>query len=111
MARNDKNNNEKMVMMDLDAVGAEITNCREWNNGGVTFTLRCNGFSFYNLSIQSTRDGRRFIAPPSRKGRDGNYYPLYAIYLSDKDTEDLIDSVYDKIDDERSDRRSNRGRR
>lgn len=112
MARNNRNNeNQEKMVMNLEAVNATVTNAREWKDGGVSFTLKCDGFSFYNLSIQSTRDGKRFIAPPCRKGKDGNYYPLYALYLSDDDTKGLIDEVYTQIDEAENDRRERRGRR
>ena len=83
---------DERVYMDLEAVGATVTNVRQ-GQYSPTFTLKCKGFSLYNLRVVKRKDGGYFIAPPTRKGSNDKYYSDYALYLSDADTERLLDMV------------------
>ena len=56
------------------------------------FTLNVPGASFLNLKIVEGKNGE-FIAMPQQKGRDGQYYDMYRVYFSDKDTQRIIDAV------------------
>ena len=84
---------DERVYIDLKAVGATVTNVRVTKNNIVTFTLKCTGFSLYNLRVVERKDGGYFIAPPNHKGSNDKYYSDYALYLTDEDTDRLLDMV------------------
>lgn len=97
--KNPSEDNVERVYMDLAAVGAVVTHARE-SAYGTTFTLKCKGFSLYGLRIVTKRDGGYFIAPPNHKGSNDKYYADYALYLSDADTEKLLDMVEQVLADD-----------
>lgn len=80
------------VYIDLKAAGATVTNVQQ-GKYSITFTLKCKGFSLYNLRVVERKDGGYFIAPPNHKGSNDKYYSDYALYLSDDDTDRLLDMV------------------
>lgn len=84
------------VYIDLKAAGATVTNVRQ-GKYSTTFTLKCKGFSLYNLRVVERKDGGYFIAPPNHKGSNDNYYSDYALYLSDDDTDRLLDMVESEL--------------
>lgn len=100
MAFKSKNKNNNMVYFELGSYKATVKNVRVLSETCAVFTLSCAGFALYNLRVVVTADGKEFIAPPSTKGKDGNYYNQYAIYLSDEDQKTLIAKVKDLIDEE-----------
>lgn len=71
---------------------AIIHNARVVTDNMITFTLKCHGFSLYNMKLVNGKKGY-FITPPSIKGSNGAYYNQYAIYLSEEDEKSLIDSI------------------
>ena len=53
----------------------EIKNRKQWDNGGVSFTLALdNGVEIHGCKVAKGTNGA-FVAGPSRKGNDGKYYP------------------------------------
>lgn len=100
MAFNFKNNNNSTgtpAEFDLVKYDAEVTSPRQISDRCIVFTLRCGGFSLYNMRLIEGKHGERFVAPPQLKGSDGKYYNQYAIYLSDKDEQTIIDTVLDML--------------
>lgn len=85
----DKQNKAKFDMVATEAI---VQNARVVTNDLITFTLKCHGFSLYNMKLVNGKKGY-FITPPSVKGSNGAYYNQYAIYLSEEDEKSLIDSV------------------
>lgn len=85
-------NNQERVNMNLMAVGATVTNARVIGGTCINFSLKCQGFSLYNMKLCEGRDGY-FIAPPSTMGKDGKFYNQYAVYLSREDEQRLIEDV------------------
>lgn len=85
----DKQNKAKFDMVATEAI---VQNARVVTDDLITFTLKCHGFSLYNMKLVNGKNGY-FITPPSVKSSNGAYYNQYAIYLSEKDEKDLIDSV------------------
>ena len=83
---------DERVYIDLKAVGASVTNVRQ-GKYSTTFTLKCKGFSLYNLRVVERKEGGYFIAPPNHKGSNDKYYSDYALYLTDDDTDRLLDMV------------------
>lgn len=90
---------DERVYIDLKAVGATVTNVRQ-GKYSITFTLKCKGFSLYNLRVAERKDGGYFIAPPNHKGSNDKYYSDYALYLTDDDTERLLDMVEAALNEE-----------
>ena len=89
-----KNGEDKQnkVKFDMVATEAIVQNARVVTDDLITFTLKCHGFSLYNMKLVNGKKGY-FITPPSVKGSNGAYYNQYAIYLSEEDEKSLIDSV------------------
>ena len=85
----DKQNKAKFDMVATEAI---VQNARVVTDDLITFTLKCHGFSLYNMKLVNGKKGY-FITPPSVKGSNSAYYNQYAIYLSEEDEKSLIDSV------------------
>lgn len=87
----------KRVNFNLKDSSWVITNVRAVAENVVTFTLKMNGLSLYNMKvIEATRGdnaGQRFLINGQSKGADGNYYNNYALYLSDEDRDKIIEAV------------------
>ena len=90
--KDSKGNNQRDAKFDMIATEAIIQNAHIVTDDLITFTLRCHGFSLYNMKLVNGKKGY-FIAPPSTKASNGAYYNQYAIYLSEEDEKALIDSV------------------
>ena len=77
----------------------EIRNARELEFG-TFFTLQLPGLALYNLRVvPAGKKYDAFIAMPEDKGKDGDYYKRYALYLTDEDTESVIKAVEEALDD------------
>lgn len=99
MAFKTKKNNSDKVYFELSSYKATVKNARVISETCACFTLSCAGFALYNLRVVVTADGKEFIAPPSTKGKNGNYYDQYAIYLTDEDQKKLIAKVKELINE------------
>lgn len=88
-----KNEPEKKSVFNCEGWG--ISNAREWDDN-ITFTLSVPG-AYFSLSLRHTRSGDWFISEPARKGRDGNHYRYFTLYLSDSDKEAIIKAVLDEL--------------
>lgn len=89
---NNSNNKNDGAKFDIAKYGAEVRNPRQIGDSCITFTLKCDGFSLYNMRLIEGKSGKRFITPPATKS-NGNYYNQYAIYLSDSDEKTIIDAI------------------
>lgn len=89
---NQKPENQSKPKFDMVATEAIVQNAKVVTDDLITFTLKCHGFSLYNMKLVNGKNGY-FITPPSVKSNNGAYYNQYAIYLTEKDEQDLIDSV------------------
>lgn len=89
------NDDSQGPKINLAAVHATVTNARAISDDVAVFTLKCAGFSFYNLRLVPKKDKPNdyFIGIPSTKGKDGNYYKQYALYLSDEAAQSIIADV------------------
>lgn len=84
--------NQNKPKFDMVKYGAVVKNAKVVTDDLIAFTLKCEGFSLYNMKLVNGKKGY-FIAPPSTKANNGVYYNQYAIYLSEEDEKALIDSV------------------
>lgn len=99
MAFKTKKKNNDMIYFELGSYKATVKNARVLSETCAVFTLSCAGFALYNLRVVCTADGKEFIAPPSTKAKNGNYYDQYAIYLSEEDQKTLIAKVKELINE------------
>lgn len=71
----------------------EVTNVRELEYS-TFFTLKIPGLSLYNLRVvPAGKKYESFIGMPETKGKDGDYYKQYALYLSEEDTAAVLKAV------------------
>lgn len=93
--QNAQNKEDKKVYFDMAENVAMVTNVRKINDACICFTLKCKGFSLYGLRAVEKKDGSSwFISVPATKGKDGNYYNNYGLYLRDEDEEAILDTVF-----------------
>lgn len=76
----------------LSIEGATVQACHLISDRICVFTLNVPGATFLNLKVVDGKNGE-FIAMPQSKGRDGQYYDLYRVYLSEKDAQRIISAV------------------
>ena len=86
-------NEQNKAKFDMVATEAIVQNARVVTDDLITFTLKCHGFSLYNMKLVNGSKNGYFITPPSVKSSNGAYYNQYAVYLSEEDEKNLIDSV------------------
>lgn len=96
-----KKKEEEKKYFDLGEYGKDwtVSNCRklEW---GTFFTLKMEGLQLYNLRVVPAGENYpAFIAMPEDKGKDGDYYKRFSLYLSDEDTEEVLDAVKTELKD------------
>ena len=91
--------NEEKKMRDFEVVSA-----RSWKGKDgkevVFFTMRLevNGLDivFYDLTVVEGKKGD-FIATPSKKGKDGKYYSIYYLNLTDEKQTDIMKQIEGKL--------------
>lgn len=77
--------------------GMKVNNVREIGDTGIiSFSLLGKGLGLYGLKIVKSARGE-FISAPSVKGKDGSYYPQYAVYFAEEDSKKIIAAVKKKL--------------
>lgn len=66
----------------LRSMSAVVRNVRQVADNCLTFTLRLAGIDLYGMRLVDGQKGR-FITASSTKGKNGNYYENYRVYLDD----------------------------
>lgn len=92
--------NEEKKMRDF-----EVTSARSWKDKKgkevvfFTMKLEVNGLDlvFYDLTVQEGKKGD-FIATPSKKGKDGNFYSIYYLNLTYEEQIDIMKQVEGKLE-------------
>lgn len=75
----------------------EVKNARKLDFG-TFFTLQLPGLALYNLRVvPADKEYDAFIGMPEDKGKDGNYYKRFALYLDEEDTQAVIEAVEDAL--------------
>lgn len=90
--------NNGRAVIDLAQTEATVERVRSIAPNCVVFTLKCKGFSFYDMRVCAGKDGKPFVTVPKDKGTDGRYYARYAVYLSKADQESIIKKVFSILD-------------
>lgn len=85
---------EKKVYFDIS--GMTVANVRQLSDKVVAFSLLGKGLGLYNLRIVAGKNGN-FVASPQSKGKDGEYYSVYAVYLTEDDQKKIIKAVLAKL--------------
>lgn len=109
MARQRTSNNSNRTSNKREQAPADtglifkVEHVRDWGrNGGISFSLRIEGgpvlVEIYGCRIINGRDGE-FVAFPQRKGKDGRYYKHAYVQLTDDQTDEIVDAVYDALED------------
>lgn len=91
-------NKDKREYFDLQKNMAAVKNVRVLSATCISFTLKCSGFSFYNMRLVESKDGGRYIFSGQSQGRDGKYYDNYAVYLTAEDKAKLINEVLSELE-------------
>ena len=90
--KEDKKKSETLKITDCEIVRALN------NDYGVFFDMKLNGIKINGCSLMQTKDeGKIFIAFPSKQGKDKKYYPVVSAYISDDDTQKIIELIDAKI--------------
>lgn len=77
----------------------EVKNARQLDFG-TFFTLQLPGLALYNLRVvPEGKNYDAFIAMPEDKGRDGDYYKRFALYLTEEDTAAVISAVDEALEE------------
>lgn len=75
----------------------EVKNVRKLDFG-TFFTLQVPGLALYNLRVvPAGKKYDAFIVMPEDKGKDGDYYKRFALYLDEEDTQAVIEAVEDAL--------------
>lgn len=82
-ANKSQNTNKPRVTCEsLRSMNAVVRNVRQVADNCLTFTLRLAGIDLYGMRLVDGQKGR-FITASSTKGKNGNYYENYRVYLDD----------------------------
>ena len=87
--------NSEKTYLEVDKYA--IKNVRLVSDKLVTFTLRGDGVSLYNVRLVEGVNGR-FISASQHKGSDGRWYNDYGLYISEDDQKKLIDDVLAQLE-------------
>lgn len=85
------NKKPRITYESLLSMNAVVRNVRQVADNCLTFTLRLAGIDLYGMRLVDGQKGR-FITASSTKGKNGNYYENYRVYL-DKTGRDAIESA------------------
>lgn len=90
--KSNQNAAPEIVKSYLSIEGATVQACHLISDRICVFTLNVPGATFLNLKVVDGKNGE-FIAMPQSKSREGQYYDLYRVYLSEKDAQRVISAV------------------
>ena len=80
--QNANDNKPRVTCESLRGMNAVVRNVRQVADNCLTFTLRFAGIDLYGMRLVDGQRGR-FITASSTKGKNGNYYENYRVYLDD----------------------------
>lgn len=75
-----------------------ITRAYEMKSGDILFDAVVNEINLYGMAVKKGDKGE-WVAMPSRKGNDDKYYKHFYLNLDEKQTDELIQAVFDKLDE------------
>lgn len=90
---------KKAEKPNFEITGMKVSNVRKLSETVTAFSLLGKGLGLYNLKVVNGAKGK-FVAVPQTKGKDGEWYNQYAVYISDDDQAKIIKKVESMIEDE-----------
>lgn len=91
-----KESEAKKEQETINIVSCEINRVVN-NDYGVFFDMTINGVKINGCNLALNKDGEPFIGLPSKKGKDGKYYPVCYIRFSGDDTQKIIELIEQKL--------------
>ena len=79
----------------LNLTGATIQAAYQMSDTCIVFTLNSPGASLRDMRLVEKKAGGYFISTPQVKGKDGQYYDRFMVYLSEADEQRVIKTVLD----------------
>lgn len=77
----------------------KILSARAMSDGTPLANIELNGIRIYGCKVMARKsDGEAFLAWPSAKGKDGNYYNVAYAKLDPEDQEMIIGDIYKILD-------------
>ena len=95
---NSKKEQEKKVTFSLKDVEWSVRRAHQFDNGNISFELQLGAITLYRLIVVKAKDDHEFISFPQYQS-NGKWYNYYYIPFTAEDQDDIIDAVYDSIDD------------
>ena len=100
MAERKKRTKKAEEREEMEVLSYSILRAHEFDNGNISFDMKINGITLYRLAVVSVKDSDRvFIGFPSYQAKDGKWYNYIYLPLSEKDSDEIIQAVYDNLDD------------
>lgn len=90
MKVNTKKNNEINDKQETKIIAVKRAKEFDW---GISFDMIVNDVTIYGCKLIINKEGEAFVAFPSRKGTDGNYYKYAYVKLSDEDTQNIVAQI------------------
>lgn len=90
--KSNQNAAPEVVKSYLNIAGATVQACHLISEKVCVFTLNIPGATFMNLKVIEGKNGM-FLAMPQTKGKNGEYYDQYRLYLTEEDTAKVINAV------------------
>lgn len=91
-----KDQEAKKDQKTINIVSCEINRVVN-NDYGVFFDMTINGVKINGCNLALNKDGEPFIGLPSKKGKEGKYYPVCYIRFSGDDTQKIIELIEQKL--------------
>lgn len=91
-----KGQEAKKTQETINIVSCEIDRVVN-NDYGVFFDMTINGVKINGCNLALNKDGEPFIGLPSKKGKDGKYYPVCYIRFSGDDIKKIIEMIEQKL--------------
>lgn len=89
----------KKEVEELKIDSFEIVRATEGKGGVVYFDCKINGLTVYGMKVVPLKDKTGdFLAFPSKKGADGEFYNIVWARFSEADSEKILRAVQEELD-------------
>ena len=100
MKSNKEEKKEQKTVETLKLESFELRRATEGKGGVVYFDAIINGIYVYGMKVVPLRDGSGdFVAWPSQKGADGNYYNVVYAKFDPETEKSILKAVQEKLDE------------
>lgn len=94
----ERKGNKKEAKKGLKNFDVTVTRAYELKSGDILFDAVINEIALYGMGVKKSEKGD-WISYPSRKGQDDKYYKHFWLNLDEAQTDELIQAVFDKLDE------------